>query len=87
MFCPVSTSGSSAAYCACPLIAEIRADERDTFMDEITSDHAALTLLTKARANTLADLRAKVEALMGSPNSALDWVLRVDVLALLEDER
>lgn len=54
----------------------IRADEREFLAPEVPM----------ARDDLRNELRAKVEALPGSPNSALDWVLRVDVLALLDGD-
>ena len=74
---PTTDSGAYIDYpfpCACGLIAKVRADEREQV--DVSWQNDFDTEMT--------DLYAKVEALPGSPNSALDWVLRVDVLALFD---
>lgn len=62
----------------CRLIARVRADEREAWL--------LMAAIDKVQ---MADLRAKVEALhspLEVPGERSKWVLRVDVLALLDGD-
>jgi hypothetical protein len=72
--CSHDTHPYPATCETCILIARVRADERERVM-----------AVARVNSNLAADLRAKVKVLPHSRWVGTAWILRADVLALLDD--